>query len=485
MANIVGIDLGTSTTVVARFNDSGQAESTGNIDGEQLTPSVVQIEADGVVICGKEAKKLVGQGRENVFAEFKRDMGGARTWPVNGRAISPEDLSGFLLKQVMNDYTSQYGQPDTTVISWPANFTDRQKQATQEAARRAGLNIHHYINEPTAAALYYALNQKLNGTFLVYDMGGGTFDVTVVEVKGSDVQVVFSEGVDRLGGADMDRAMLGIIAAKFREQTKADFDRNDCSFTLPELEEPKHSLSVRDQTSIRVVSNLHGPRKLTITRAEFEAAIAPIIRQAEDACERMLQANNISKSALREVFMVGGTSRVPALQASVQRMFGRKPVIREPDHAVARGAAIYAAIKTDPSKLTHLQRTTIGSTKVIDITPHYFGIALHEPHSNTAIFNRVLIEKGLPVPHSIVKRFHTSEGENRTGIHLIITQGARSERDITKVKILHDRRVPIRSDGAIGELIEVTFSYDPNGMMQCVLHELATGKKTKLDLKAD
>jgi len=183
--------------------------------------------------------------------------------------------------------------------------------------------------------------------------------------------------------------------------------------------------------------------------------------------------------------MVGGTSRVPALQASVQRMFGRKPVIREPDHAVARGAAIYAAIKTDPSKLTHLQRTTIGSTKVIDITPHYFGIALHEPHSNTAIFNRVLIEKGLPVPHSIVKRFHTSEGENRTGIHLIITQGARSERDITKVKILHDRRVPIRSDGKVGEIIEVTFSYDPNGMMQCVLHELATGKKTKLDLKAD
>ena len=485
MANIVGIDLGTSTTMVARFNVSGLAESTGNSDGEQLTPSVVQIESDGVVICGKEAKRFVGMGHDNVFAEFKREMGGQQSWQVNGRTITPEDLSGCLLKQVMSDYVQQFGAPETLVISWPANFTDRQKFSTQEAARRAGLNVQHFINEPTAAALYYTLTLKLNGTFLVYDMGGGTFDVTVVEVKGHDVRVIFSEGVPRLGGADMDAAMLNLIARKFQAQTGGAFDRQDASFTQLDIESPKHSLSTRDSTDIRVVSIQHGAVKLTITRAEFEAAIRPLIQQAEKACMDMLTANNIDGSALREVFMVGGTSRIPALQESVQNLFGRKPVIREPDHAVARGVAIYAALKTDPSKLTQLQRNAIGAVKVIDITPHYFGIGLHEPYSATSMFNRVLIDKGLPVPYSIVKRFHTSEGENKTGIQLIITQSPRSERDITKVKMLHNKYVPINPRGNVGEQIEVTFSYDGNGVMECILHEISTGKKTQLNLQAD
>jgi molecular chaperone DnaK len=485
MANIVGIDLGTSTSLVARFNDIGQAESTNNVDGDQLTPSVVHIEPDGVVVCGKEAKKLVGLGHDNVFAEFKQEMGGQQSWQINGRTVTPEDLSGYLLKQVMADYVQQFGTPDTTVISWPANFTDRQKVATQEAARRAGLKVQHFINEPTAAALYYTLSLKLNGTFLVYDMGGGTFDVTVVEVKGFDVRVIFSEGVARLGGADMDAAMLGIIGQKFAQQTGATFDRVDCNLSQLDIESPKHSLSTRDSTDIRPISQTQGPVKMTITRAEFEEAIRPLIRQAEKACTDMLAANGIDRSSLREVFMVGGTSRIPALQESVQQLFGRKPIIREPDHAVARGVAIYAALKTDPAKLTHLQRNAIGAIKVIDITPHYFGIGLHEPYSATATFNRVLIDKGLPVPYSIVKRLHTSEGENKKGIQLIITQSPRAERDITKVKVLHSKHVSINPRGEAGEPIEVTFSYDANGMMECILHEIGTGKKTQLNLQAD
>jgi molecular chaperone DnaK len=485
MANIVGIDLGTSTTMVARFNESGNAESTNNVDGDQSTPSVVHVETDGVVVCGKEAKKLIGLGHDQVFSEFKREMGGSQSWQVNGRTLTPEDLSGYLLKQVMADYVQQFGQPDTTVISWPANFTDRQKFATQEAARRAGLNVQFYINEPTAAALYYTLSLKLNGTFLVFDMGGGTFDVTVVEVKGFDVRVIFSEGVARLGGADMDAAMLGIIGRKFTQQTGETFDRVDCSLSQLDVESPKHSLSTRTTTEIRPISQTLGPVKMTITRAEFEDAIRPLIKQEEKACLDMLAANGIDRASLREVFMVGGTSRIPALQESVERLFGRKPVIREPDHAVARGVAIYAALKTDPAKLTQLQRKAVGAVKVIDITPHYFGIGLHEPYSATSMFNRVLIDKGLPVPYSVVKRFHTSEGENKTGIQLIITQSPRSERDISKVKMLHNKYVPINPRGVAGEPIDVTFSYDTNGMMECVLHEITTGKKTQLNLQAD
>jgi molecular chaperone DnaK len=485
MANIVGIDLGTSTTAVARFKTEGVAETTGNVDGDPLTPSVVHIEADGVITCGKEAKKLVGLGHDNVFAEFKREMGSSQTWEVNGRAITPEELSAVLLKQVMNDYVQQFGQPDTTVISWPANFTDRQKVATQEAARRAGLTVQHFINEPTAAALYYTLGLKLNGTFLVYDMGGGTFDVTVVEVKGFDIRVIFSEGVPRLGGADMDAAMLGLIGRKYTQLTGEAFDRVDCNLSQLDIESPKHSLSTRTSTEIRPISQTRGPVKMTITRDEFEEAIRPLVQQAEKACLDMLAANNIDPASLREVFMVGGTSRIPALQDSVQKLFGRKPVIREPDHAVARGAAIYAALKTDPGKLTQLQRNAIGAVKVIDITPHYFGIGMHEQHSTSYHFNKILIDKGLPVPHSVVKRFCTSQGENKTGIQLIITQSQRAERDISKVKILHNKYVPINPHGNAGDPIEVTFSYDANGMMECILHEVSTGKKTQLNLQAD
>jgi molecular chaperone DnaK (HSP70) len=330
MANIVGIDLGTSTTLLARFNDSGIVESIVNTDGDMITPSVIQIEPDGQVICGKEAKKWVGLGKDNVFSEFKREMGSQSKWSVNNQTYTPEDLSSLLLKYVVSEYRTQYGDPDTIVISWPANFTDRQKLATQEAARRAGLKVTDYINEPTAAALYYGHSIKKNGIFLVYDMGGGTFDVSLVQVDGFNVKVLFSEGVDRLGGVDMDKAILEIISDKFSQETVSSFDREDCNFTQIDIEEPKHALSSRDITYIRLVSNLHGPQKISISKAEFENAINSVIKKAELACLEMLKTYQIDIKSISEVFMVGGPSRIPALQTSVEKLIGRKPIIREP-----------------------------------------------------------------------------------------------------------------------------------------------------------
>ena len=485
MANIIGIDLGTSTTLLARFNDSGSVESIVNVDGDSLTPSVIQIEPDGQVIYGKEAKKWLGLGKDNVFSEFKREMGSHTSWEVNGRKYTPEDLSAFLLKSVSSEYVAQHGKPDTIVISWPANFTDRQKVATQEAARRAGLKVVDFINEPTAAALYYAHSIKKNGTFLVYDMGGGTFDISLVEVDGFNVKVVFSEGVDRLGGADMDKAVLEIISRKFKEQTGAPFDREDCNFTQLDIEEPKHSLSTRDITYIRLVSNLHGPQKISLTRSEFETVISPIIKKAESACLEMLKVNQIDIKSISEVFMVGGPSRIPALQASVEKIFGRKPMIREPDHAVARGAAIYAAIKTDKSLLTNLQKNVIGAAKVVEITPHYFGIALHESYSEVEMFNRVLIDKGLPVPHSTGRKFIITNEESLKGVRLIITQGRKLERELKKVTVLHDKYIKLGLGARAGQQIEVTFSYDINGVMKCTLLETSTLTRTVVNLQAD
>jgi molecular chaperone DnaK len=183
--------------------------------------------------------------------------------------------------------------------------------------------------------------------------------------------------------------------------------------------------------------------------------------------------------------MVGGPSRIPALQASVEKIFGRKPMIREPDHAVARGAAIYAAIKTDKSLLTNLQKNVIGAAKVIEITPHYFGIALHKPDSEIEMFNRVLIDKGLPVPYSIVNKFIITESETRHGIQLIITQGRKSEPDLKKVTILHDKYIKLGLGARAGQQIEVTFSYDNNGVMKCTLLETSTLTRTVVNLQAD
>lgn len=485
MGNIVGIDLGTSTTLVACFNEAGAAQLTPNRDGDTITPSVVQIEPNGDVIVGKEAKKLLGLGFAGVFAEFKRDLGQGLTHKIGNQAVTPEQLTAALLKQVVDDYTSQFGRPEMIVVSWPANFTDAQRSATKEAIRMANLKVDHYVSEPTAAALYYAFNEKLNGTHLVYDIGGGTFDVSLIAADGNEIQVKFSEGVQRLGGADMDQELLQIIDAKYRQKTGHTFDRVDCSFTQLDLESAKHALSTRDSTQVRLVSETHGPQMITVSRQEFEDAVKPLLRKAEDACADMLRNNGTDKSAVGKVFMVGGPSRIPCVQESVRSFFNKTPTVKEPGDAVAKGAAIFAALRASKTMLGPLQAKAVGETSVVDITPHYFGLALHEAYSTTAMYNRVLIEKGLPVPHSIVKRFLTSEGENRTGIRLIITQGPKSERDINKVKILHDKYVPIDPRGRAGEEIEVTFSYDSNGVMGCVLHELSTGKKTKLNLQAD
>ena len=482
MGNIIGIDLGTSTTLVACFNDSGSAELKPNLEGEVITPSVVQIEADGEVICGKEAKKLLGLGFTGVFSEFKRDLGQGISHSVGNHRITPEQLTATLLKRVVGDYASQFGQPEFIVISWPANFNEAQRAATQEAVRMAGLKVDHYVSEPTAAALYYAFNEKLQGRHLVYDIGGGTFDVSLISAEGNEIKVEFSEGVPRLGGADMDRELLKLIDRKFSQKSGHPFDRVDCSFTQEDLEAAKHSLSTRDSTQVRLVSETHGPQMIQVLRTELEQAVAPVLREAEKACEEMLRYNGTDKSSIGRLFMVGGPSRMPCVQASVRSLFGKEPTVREPGDAVAKGAALYAALRAPQSLLNELQKRAIGTTKVADITPHYFGIALHEPNSNTARFNRVLIEKGLPTPHAVVKDFFTSEGENLTGIKLTITQSGKSERSLDNVKVVFDQHVPIDPNSKSGDPIRVTFSYDENGVMHCHLKEMKTGKVTEVKL---
>jgi molecular chaperone DnaK len=479
--NIIGIDLGTTTTLVARFNDAGRPEILPNRAGQDITPSVVQILDNGDIIVGDEAKKLVGTGTPNVFAEFKREIGTDKTWDVNGRTITPTDLSALLLKQVVQECAEQFGKPSAIVVSWPANFREEQRQATMDAAKRAGLDVQFFISEPNAAALYYTTDTQLDGKYLIYDFGGGTFDVTVLEARGGNIDVIFTGGVQQLGGKDLDAELMKIIANKFKAKTGGDFDVIDCTFGKANIEEAKHSLSIRDKTAVRVVSGIHGPVALDITREEFEAAISHIVTQAEIACEGVLMQANLNKADIREIFMAGGTSRVPAMQKSVERLFSQKPLVKNPDKAIALGASVYASLKIKPKDLTPLQAEATKSTKLTDIAPHYFGTTILD--MGRELKNDTIIAKGTKLPCKVTKSYSTvSDGQEN--VNCDVTQSGIEESNIEFVSKIWEGKLPLKNPGPSGREIQVTYAYDINGTMKCSFKDMQTGDSKDVDLQA-
>ena len=486
--NIIGIDLGTTTTLVARFNEAGKAEITNNNEGNPITPSVIQIDDSGAVIVGAEAKKFLGTGTPNVFAEFKREMGTPnKSWPVGGKDVTPIDLSALLLKKVVADYAEQFGQPQSVVITWPANYRNEQREATKEAAARAGLKVEYYIEEPTAAALYYATDRALDGKYLVYDFGGGTFDVTLIEAHGNNIDVLYQDGVQQLGGKDLDLALLKIIGEKFRTKTGDEFDAVDCNFDKAATESAKHTLSIKDKTQIRLVSGKHGPIAIDLSRDEFEAGISHLVSQAEMACESVLRcgkeetSEHVKKSDIKEIFMAGGTSRVPAMQASVERLFGKKPVVKNPDQAIAMGAAIYAAHKSSGGTLNSLQARAVADIDVSLIAPHFFGTSVYDPKTDES-YNDTVIFKGTKLPCREERTYETNV-DNQTKVNCDVTQSAIEELDLNFVTKIWQGSLALPPGRPKHQPIKVTFAYDINGTMQCSFEDVDTGGNTKVDLR--
>jgi len=486
-ANIIGIDLGTTTTLVARFNEAGKPEITNNAEGNPITPSVVQIvDADNVII-GSEAKKFLGTGTANVFAEFKREMGTDKSWPVGADTVSPVKLSALLLKKVVADYAEQFGQPQSVVITWPANYRNEQREATKDAAARAGLKVEYFIEEPTAAALYYATDTALDGKYLVYDFGGGTFDVTLIEAHGNNITVLYQDGVQQLGGKDLDNALLKLIGDKFRAKTGDEFDALDCNFDKLAVESNKHTLSTRPSVQIRLVSGKHGPIAIEVSRDEFEAGISHLVSQAEMACENVLRcgkddpAQHVKKSDIKEIFMAGGTSRVPAMQASVERLFGKKPKVKNPDQAIAMGAAIYAAHKSSGGTLNTLQARAVADIDVSLIAPHFFGTSVLS-EDNTGVYNDTVISKGNKLPCREERTYYTVS-DNQTTVNCDVSQSAIEEKNCEFVTKIWEGSLALPSGRPAGQPIKVIYAYDLNGTMQCSFEDVKTGKVTKVDLK--
>jgi molecular chaperone DnaK len=482
-ANIIGIDLGTTEVRVARFNEAGKAEITNNIEGNPITPAVIQFEDEGTVIIGSEAKKFLGTGCQNVFAEFKRVLGTDKSWNVGSRQITPVDLTTLLLKKVVADYADQFGQPQAIVITWPANFREEQRAAIREAAERAGLRAIHFIEEPTAAALYYAQEYALDGKYLICDLSGGTFDVTLCQAHGTDVRILCQDGIQQLGSKDLDDALLKVIAAKFRARIGEEFDAIDCNFGNLDIQSTKKSLSTKERTSVILVSAKHGVLRFEVTRMDFENAIAHLIAQVKMVCESVLRCGSedpfmhVMKHEIREVFMAGEIARIPAMQASIERLFARNPKVNNPDQAVALGAAIYAAHKASGCTLNALQARSVADIDVSLVAPHFFGLISTNWLTREST-NIPIIRKGERLPMS---RTYKVNADSRGYLPPIrLTQSAIEESNPEYVTEIWGGELHRCAPNAEVDLV---FSYDVHGTMNFSATEVATGKCTQVSLK--
>ncbi len=486
MANIIGIDLGTTYSVVANITKDGRAEVLRDNDNNNLTPSVVFVEEENKFLVGWDAKKA-SIGQPEMAAEyFKRQMGNDSPISVGEFKLTPVELSALVLKKLKNIAEERLGSHiDEAVITVPANFTNQARQDTISAGKAVGLNVKHIINEPTAAAIYYAQQQHIQGKAAVYDLGGGTFDCSIVEISGQDVEILSSQGNQRLGGYDFDLKLLDLIQGKFEAATGSKYKLRQPQ-DISGIEDHKKTLSNRSKI-LASVSPPSGSRvNVTVTQEEFSDAISTLITKAEMLVEEALDEIDLAPSDIDHVILVGGSTRVPAVRESVTKLFGQEPkAIANVDEAVALGAAIYAAIKSDAGLLNAAQKSAIATVGIEEICNHYFGtivLTYDEERDEHKSQVSILIAKNTPVPCKVSEPFYTVH-DGQTAVHCTVTQSAAQELDpkwVTKVWEGDIGQLP--PGRTSGQEIRVSFAYDSNATLHCSFVDVSTGKKTEVTI---
>jgi molecular chaperone DnaK len=481
MASYVGIDLGTTFSAVAMLDETGRPMIVHNSDGENITPSCVLIEGQRVEV-GELARKEWGINPNNVASRFKRDMGTDVQYRINNQSFTPSSLSSLVLKKLKQDTEAVIGPIAEAVVTIPANFSNEAREATLQSAREAGLNVKYIINEPTAAALYYAwkMGQELHGTYAVYDLGGGTFDVSIIKVAGQDIEVLASHGVSKLGGDDFDAVLQKIVSNKFYELTSRQLEELD--FTKSEAEEAKKSLSRRDSVAIRVSQQI-----VKLDRTEYETAISSLIAQAEMLCESAIDEAGISIDELSGVFLAGGSTRAPSIRESVARVFQKEPTSTvNVDEVVALGAALYAAHKSDKHHLSNIQKAAVSSIKFSEVTNFCFGTLMRAENvarGTEELQNSVIIHKNEKIPCSVTESFYTV-ADGQEVVQCRVTQSVAPEKDPRFVKVIWSGELELPSDRPKGQEIQVTFGFDTNNVMTCSFKDVATGRDVKVDLSS-
>jgi len=484
MTTVVGIDLGTTFSAIAVFDETGRPVIIRNAESGSLTPSVISFIGGDHVEVGSSAAITLWRD-DKTFGRFKREMGSDKVYPVDGKSYTPTELSAFVLRKLKEDAEKQIGPIDEAVVTIPANFANEAREATKRAAELAGLKVDFIVNEPTAAALYYAFKQgnELSGTYGVYDLGGGTFDISIIDVSGKDIEVRATEGLANLGGDDFDEALRKLISEKYKALTGAPLDEGD--FPRDKAEDEKKVLSKRPKTLVRVRGS-EGARQIEVTRTEFEAAISSYIAQTELLCETALEDAGIDASDIRELFLVGGSTRIPCVVSSASRVFAREPVVgANVDEVVALGAALYAAFRTDHNGLSAIQRKSVAGVQVQERTSKCFGtLALTDEEGGIGTkkqINSIVIPKGEPIPCERTELYQTV-ADGQTEVSCSVTESAAPETDPRFVKIIWNGDLDLPPGRPAGQEIAVTYSYDENQIMKCSFQDVATGKTKEVDL---
>jgi len=480
MPPVIGIDLGTTFSAAATLDDTGRPKILHNDEGQNITPSVVTMEGDSTVLVGEIARRAWNTDPSQAAARFKRAMGSTDTIRLGSRSFTPTELSSLVLKKLAKDARATLGDLGQAVVTIPANFASEAREATLSAARTAGLDVQHIINEPTAAALYYAYSNgtELHGTFVVYDLGGGTFDISVIRVDGTDIEVIASNGVSRLGGDDFDEALLNVVSEQFQSLEGRPLTHREYNKSL--AEEDKKSLSRRKQVLVAA-----GPHTITVTRDAFEASIASRIAQAEMLCETTLDEAGVTAAQIESVFLAGGSTRIPAVQASVRKVFQQDPqATANVDEVVALGAALYAAYRSDRSTLSPVQRRTVERIKISESTSQNYGtlcLSNHEGTGSQRVVNDILIEKGTKIPCSVTKTYYTAHDGQRA-VDCQLTECASSESDPRFVNTVWDGTLELPEGRPKGQEIQVTYRYDDNQTVQCSFVDTASGQRTDVSV---
>ena len=474
MSKVIGIDLGTTNSVVAVM-EGGEPTVITNTEGSRLTPSVVGFSKTGERLVGQLAKRQAVSNPENTISSIKRHMGESYTVDIQGKKYTPQEISAMILQKLKEDAESYLGEKVTqAVITVPAYFNDGQRQATKDAGKIAGLDVLRIVNEPTAAALAYGLDKGGDGKILVFDLGGGTFDVSILELGDGVFEVKATNGNTHLGGDDFDNKVMEWMISEFKKETGIDLSQDKMAEQrLKEAaEKAKIELSTVLSTNINlpfITADATGPKHLdlTLTRAKFNELTEDLVQATMEPTKKAIADSGFTIDEIDKIILVGGSSRIPAVQEAIKSILGKEPSKGvNPDECVAIGAAIQAGV-------------LVGDVKdvlLLDVTPLSLGI-----ETLGGVFTKI-IDRNTTIPTSGSQVFSTAV-DNQPSVDVHVLQGEREmAADNKTLGRFELTGIPAAPRGV--PRIEVTFNIDANGIVNVSAKDLGTGKEQKITIKS-
>ena len=475
MGKIIGIDLGTTNSCVAVI-EGGEPVVIANAEGARTTPSVVAFSKTGERMVGQVAKRQAITNPDKTISSIKREMGTNYTTEIDGKKYTPQEISAIILQKLKADAEAYIGAPVTeAVITVPAYFTDAQRQATKDAGKIAGLDVKRIINEPTAAALAYSVDKENDQKVMVYDLGGGTFDVSIIEMGDGVQEVLATAGNNRLGGDDFDKRVMDWIVADFKSQEGVDLSQDKMAMQIVKEAAQKAKIDLSGMTTADInlpfiTADATGPKhyQATLTRAKFNELTADLVEATMGPVRQALSDSGLSKDDIHKVLMVGGSSRIPAVQEAVKAFIGRDPFKGiNPDECVAIGAAIQGGVLGGDVK----------GLLLLDVTPLSLGI-----ETMGGVSTKV-IERNTTIPTKKSQIFSTA-ADGQTSVEVHVLQGEREFAKDNKTLGVFKLDGIAPAPRGIPQ-IEVTFDIDANGIVHVSAKDLGTGKEQSITITSN